>query len=350
MNVLYNKIRPIFLKDFKGQDDVIKYIKLDLKTYDVCKAYIFFGKFGTGKTSLARSFVQNINCLKWTIDFDHCNVCQWCIIVRTQRTNDFQEINAADIRGIDLIWSINHDVWYPPIKLKFKSYIIDEAHNLTYEAFNAMLKLLEEPNHFSNFILTTTDILKIPETIWSRCKKIFFNTIRLIDIWSYLQNINSTLKLNIKDDDILMCSINSKGSYWDAVSYLENIQHLNEESTYKVFNLIHTATVRWWFLSIINAKTFDVDDWYVYLSQRYIEWYNFWQVITYIIQDYITRSIDDTSIKLYGTLHSIKHHLLPIFYIIKQALIWYMNATFKYDISIEVLQKIKTYLKKYDQD
>src|SRR3990167_2154117 len=165
-HVLYRKYRPKHFDEVRGQPHVVKILKNALKLDRVAHAYLFSGSRGTGKTSVARILARAINCEK----NEPCNSCQTCVDFMSGRTLDLVEIDAASNRGIDEIRAIRDAANFLPVSAKRKVYIMDEVHMLTKEAFNALLKTLEEPPSHVVFILATTEIDKLPETIVSRCE------------------------------------------------------------------------------------------------------------------------------------------------------------------------------------
>ena len=176
MEVLYRKYRPKSFSEIVGQDHVKKILTNALKMGRIAHAYIFAGPRGTGKTTTARILAKSLNCENRK-DAEPCNQCQSCISIDEGTFMDVVELDAASNRGIDEIRRIREGAGYRPIEGKYKVYIIDEVHMLTKEAFNALLKTLEEPPEHVVFVLATTNLEKVPPTIVSRCQVLEFKNL-----------------------------------------------------------------------------------------------------------------------------------------------------------------------------
>ena len=166
---LYRKYRPQTFDEVVGQDSITRILKNQIKYQRIGHAYLFSGIRGTGKTSLAKIFAKAINCPNG-IDGNPCNQCEVCLKIDRPGVMDIIEIDGASNRGVDEIREIRERIKYPPTIGRYKVYIIDEVHMLTKEAFNALLKTLEEPPDHAVFILATTEPNKCPVTILSRCQ------------------------------------------------------------------------------------------------------------------------------------------------------------------------------------
>ncbi|MFW6248320.1 MAG: DNA polymerase III subunit gamma/tau, partial [Bacteroidota bacterium] len=182
---LYRKYRPGNFSELAGQDHIKRLFSRSLKDQNYSHAYIFAGPRGTGKTTVARIIAKRLNCLK-PIDNEPCNECSQCVAINEGSHIDVIEMDAASNRGIDDFRAIRDRVAYRPAQGKVKVYIIDEVHMLTNEAFNAILKTLEEPPDHAVFILATTNPEKIPETIISRCQIIPFRNVTVKTITNHL--------------------------------------------------------------------------------------------------------------------------------------------------------------------
>lgn len=175
------KYRPKDFDSVVGQEHVVNTLKNAINLNKVSHGYIFAGPRGVGKTTIARILTKSLNCEKGITD-KPCGICENCIEVDKGSFPDMYEIDAASNRGIDDIRSLKENVNYAPIKGRYKVYIIDEAHMLTREAFNALLKTLEEPPPNNIFILATTELHKIPDTIRSRTQIFMFKPIKASQI------------------------------------------------------------------------------------------------------------------------------------------------------------------------
>jgi DNA polymerase-3 subunit gamma/tau len=214
------KYRPKSFKEVIGQEHVVKTLKNAVKLDRVSHAYIFSGPRGVGKTTIARILAKVLNC-KNPVDYEPCNQCENCIEVDKGSFPDMYEIDAASNRGIDDIRMIRDNVGYQPIKGKYKVYIIDEAHMLTKEAFNALLKTLEEPPPRNIFILATTELYKIPETIKSRCQTFIFKPPTKEQIKNYLLRILNNEKIPYEEDAVELLAQELEGGMRDSASLLD---------------------------------------------------------------------------------------------------------------------------------
>ncbi|MFA6119392.1 MAG: DNA polymerase III subunit gamma/tau [Parachlamydiales bacterium] len=220
--ILARKYRPQIFKDVIGQDSVVKTIKNSIRYKRVAHAYLFSGTRGTGKTTLTRLFAKALNCKNLKEDFEPCNECQSCNEISASRSLDVIEIDGASNRGIDDIRQINDTIGYSPSG-KYKIYIIDEVHMLTKEAFNALLKTLEEPPENIKFFFATTEPHKVLPTIISRCQRFELKRISNELIIEKLQSISSDLKREIDKEALYQIANFSDGSLRDAESLLDQI-------------------------------------------------------------------------------------------------------------------------------
>lgn len=230
---LYRKYRPKNFEEVAGQKEIVKTIKTSLRNGKTSHAYLFTGPRGVGKTTLARLIAKGVNCLENGITDEPCNRCENCLAINNGTFLDMVEIDAASNRGIDEIRQLKEKINYQPVKGRKKIYIIDEVHMLTKEAFNALLKTLEEPPEHVIFILATTEADKILPTIISRCQRYDFKTLSLNDMKEQLRFIGKSEGVDIPDDVLELIYESSGGSVRDAVSILERIMVtcLGEEIT-----------------------------------------------------------------------------------------------------------------------
>ena len=217
---LYRKWRPLVFEDVVGQDHVSETLKNGIKTGRIAHAYLFCGTRGTGKTSSAKIFSRAVNCTN-PQDGNPCNECETCRGILDGSILDVYEMDAASNSGIDNIREIRDEVIYSPAGAKYKVYIIDEAHMLTTEAFNALLKTLEEPPEHVIFILATTEPHKIPATIHSRCQRFDFRRIGLYDIEKRLNKIVKAEGISITPDAVELIAELADGSMRDGLSILD---------------------------------------------------------------------------------------------------------------------------------
>jgi len=206
-----------------GQDAVVTTLKNAIRRQALTHAYLFSGPRGTGKTSLARIIAKAINCLALRDGFEPCNACSICKDVNQGRLVDLIEIDAASNRGIDEIRELREKILFAPTHARSKVYIIDEVHMLTKEAFNALLKTLEEPPEHAYFILATTEAHKIPETIVSRCQQFLFKRIDAASIQKQLEFIASQEKITAEAEALALIARMANGGLRDAIGLFEQM-------------------------------------------------------------------------------------------------------------------------------
>lgn len=223
--VFYRKYRPQKFADIVGQEDVVENLLAQLASGKISHGYLFSGLRGTGKTSTARIFAKAVNCKSYQKQKygEPCNKCVSCLAIADSSAIDLIEIDAASNRGIDEIRDLREKIKLSPLSFRFKVYIIDEAHMLTTEAFNALLKTLEEPPAHAIFILCTTDSAKLPKTIISRLSRFFFKRATDADIAKALAKIAKEEKVNCSGEVFLEIAKIADGSFRDAVSIFDQL-------------------------------------------------------------------------------------------------------------------------------
>ena len=218
--VLYRKYRPSTFEDVVGQPQVTVTLKNELKSGRVNHAYLFTGSRGTGKTTCAKILSKAVNCLDLQ-DSNPCGECENCKGIESGEILDVVEMDAASNRKIDDIRTIIDEVAFTPTRGKYRVYIIDEVHMLTTEAFNALLKTLEEPPKHVIFILATTEVHKLPATITSRCQRFDFHRIAPKDIAYRLSVIAEKENISLTQEAALLISVIADGAVRDAISLLD---------------------------------------------------------------------------------------------------------------------------------
>ena len=222
---LYRKYRPQTLETLVGQEHIKKTLTSAIELGKISHAYLFTGPRGTGKTSTARILAKSLNC-KNGPTVQPCGECASCKDITNSIPIDVIEIDAASNRKVEDAQSILEKVQYVPVNGKFKIYIIDEVHMLTNHAFNALLKTLEEPPENVIFILATTEVHKVLDTIKSRCQRFDFRRITTDDIVKHLRYIADTEKIKITDDALFAIAKNSAGGMRDSISLLDQLSIL----------------------------------------------------------------------------------------------------------------------------
>lgn len=217
---LYRKYRPQTFDDVSGQMSVTQTLKTQIQTGRLSHAYLFTGSRGTGKTSCAKILSKAVNC-KNASDGNPCNCCSACQAIDSGACMDVLEIDAASNNGVDHVRDLREDAVYSPSQVKMRVYIIDEVHMLSIAAFNALLKIIEEPPEHLLFILATTELHKVPATILSRCQRFSFRRISQEDIAARLQFVAYQENIELEDDAARVLARLADGGMRDALSLLD---------------------------------------------------------------------------------------------------------------------------------
>ena len=225
--MFYLKYRPHTIQSLDNSA-VKEMLSALVSQKEVPHALLFVGQKGTGKTSTARIVAKAVNCLNNRFSgkgnsSEPCNACANCMAIDSGSSPDVVEMDAASNRGIDQIRQITHEASFAPIAGRYRAYIIDEAHMITAEGFNALLKTLEEPPETILFILATTNEEKIPKTIISRCIRINFGTAKNADIASMIKRIAREEHVTVSDELIKLITTNADHSFRDATKILEEL-------------------------------------------------------------------------------------------------------------------------------
>lgn len=244
---LYRKYRPQTLEEIVGQEHVKKALANAISLNKISHAYLFTGPRGTGKTSTARILAKSLNCINGPTTAP-CGKCASCVDITNSTPLDVIEIDAASNRSVNDAQNILEKIQYAPVNGKYKIYIIDEVHMLTVQAFNALLKTLEEPPENVVFILATTEVHKVLDTIKSRCQRFDFKRITTDDITKHLKHIAKLEKINIEDDAILTIAKNAAGGMRDSLALLDQLSVLDTDKA------ITTEDIN----SLLGRLSFDV--------------------------------------------------------------------------------------------
>lgn len=220
--VVARKWRPQRFEDVIGQEHVVRVLTNAIRLDRIAHAYLFAGVRGVGKTTAARIFAKALNCAQGPTP-EPCNVCSSCVEITDGNALDVYEIDGASHRGIDEVRQVIENVRYRPAQARFKIYIIDEVHQVTREAFNALLKTLEEPPPYVKFLLATTEPHRLPETILSRCQRLDFRRIPLRTMVERLRGVTEKEGFAIAEEALFLLAREAEGSMRDAESRLEQV-------------------------------------------------------------------------------------------------------------------------------
>ena len=216
---LYRAYRPETFEELLGQDHIVRILKNQIAEGTTSHAYLFSGTRGTGKTTTARLLAKGLNCESEGVR--PCGECRACKAIAAGNFLDVVEIDAASNRGIDDVRALRDSVNYPPAEGRHKVYIVDEVHMLSPEAFNALLKTLEEPPEYVTFILATTEVQKLPATILSRCLKLDFKRVPEVTLMEGMKKICADIGIQVTDNALRIIAANADGSVRDGLSILD---------------------------------------------------------------------------------------------------------------------------------
>ena len=252
---LYRKYRPSRLEDVVGQSSVVKIVRNAIQYNKINHAYLFSGPRGTGKTTMAKIFAKDVNCLN-PVNGEACGTCKNCLSIMNNECSDIIEIDAASNNGVDEIREIKNKINLVPSELKYKVYIIDEVHMLSIGAFNALLKTLEEPPEHIIFILATTDLHKVPTTVISRCQCFEFQRLTEKEISSRLRYIADQENVQVDDEVLNRIAELVDGGMRDAIGMLDKAISYSSDSKvsltdFEMLNGIVSKTEKKKFLSMI---------------------------------------------------------------------------------------------------
>jgi DNA polymerase-3 subunit gamma/tau len=214
------KYRPTTFEEVMGQTHVVQTLTNAITRQRVAHAYVFSGMRGVGKTTVARILAKSLNCEKGPTS-QPCGTCPSCVEITRGNSVDVIEIDGASNTGVDDVRELRENVKFAPFHGSYRVYIIDEVHMLSNSAFNALLKILEEPPSHAVFIFATTEVHKIPATILSRCQHFTFRRISRLEIISQLRHVATQTGVTVEDRSLSVLARTSEGSMRDALSLLD---------------------------------------------------------------------------------------------------------------------------------
>ncbi|NPA32942.1 MAG: DNA polymerase III subunit gamma/tau [Aquificae bacterium] len=285
------KYRPKKFSQVVGQEAPVRILKNAVRSGKVAHAYLFAGPRGVGKTTLARILAKALNCPN-AKEGEPCGECEVCREVDRGVFPDLVELDAASNRGIDDVRALKEAVQYKPIKGKHKVYIIDEAHMLTKEAFNALLKTLEEPPPSTVFVLCTTEYDKIPPTILSRCQRILFSRVPHEKIVDYLKDICKKEGLKCEEEALKLIARASEGCMRDAASLLDQAGVYGEGKVDRkvvedFLGLLGENTVKEFLRMLLESRVDDAIRFLRSLSEKGYNLTKFWEML----EDAVSKAI-----------------------------------------------------------
>ena len=310
---LYRKYRPSSFSEVSGENEIVKSLKLSLKNKSMAHAYLFSGPRGVGKTTIARLIAKGVNCLNLKENGEPCNECKNCKAINEGRFSDLIEIDAASNRSIDEIRSLKEKINYQPVEGLKKVYIIDEAHMLTKEAFNALLKTLEEPPAHVIFILATTELEKILPTIISRCQRYDFKPLDLEEMKAGLEHILKEENLSMTDDVYPVIYENSSGSMRDSISILERLivtangKEINLKIAEDTLGITPSSRIKIFLNKILNENEYDIINELESLANESFDIELFFKDLAkYCKNAIVTKELDiDKGLKIISTIYDV---------------------------------------------
>ena len=259
--VLALKYRPRTFNDLIGQETTAETIKNSIKIDKTPNAYLFTGIRGVGKTTIARIVAKSLNCLNGTVDLCEDNLCENCSSISSSNHIDVLEMDAASKTGVDDVRDLIEFSRYGPTSAKYKIFIIDEVHMLSKQAFNALLKTLEEPPSYLKFIFATTEIKKIPITVVSRCQRFDLSRVKSSELFDFLKKISLKENGKVSDKALKLIVKISEGSVRDALSLLDRgilstlqDEELSLEKAQKIFGFFDKAQLINLFIFLLEGN------------------------------------------------------------------------------------------------
>ena len=286
---LYRKYRPTDFSSVVGQNEIKKILSNAISKDNISHAYLFSGPRGTGKTTTAKILAKMVNC-EHLKDGEPCNECESCR--NLFNSNDVIEIDAASNNGVDEIRDLREKATLVPSICRYKVYIIDEVHMLTTQAFNALLKILEEPPKHVIFILATTEYHKIPLTITSRCQKFQFNKLEIEDIFKRLREIADLEKINIDDEALYEIAKISDGGMRDSINFLDQIRSFTNDKitisdVYEVCGNISSEDIYKLFVDLAERKAENITLFFEKMNENGKNYNKFFEDVVCFLKDVV---------------------------------------------------------------
>ena len=326
------KYRPQIFEDLIGQDIIVETIINSIKSNKVPNAYLFTGIRGIGKTTIARIVAKALNCLNGIENLCHDTQCQNCESISNSNHIDVLEMDAASKTGVDDVRDLIEFSRYGPTSSKYKIFIIDEVHMLSKQAFNALLKTLEEPPEYLKFIFATTEIKKIPITVVSRCQRFDLSRIQSSELFQFIKRIKEKENGKISDDAIKLIVKISEGSVRDALSLLdrgllslEKDKELDLISAQKIFGYFDKSQLIDIFELVLNGEEKKVIEIYrkiydqgvepkVFLSD-FLELIYYFKNINFLTLESTNFALNDEEFsKIKRISNNIDDHILILFW------------------------------------
>ena len=315
-SVLALKYRPQIFKDLIGQKVVVDTIYNSIKLNKHPNAYLFTGIRGVGKTTIARIIAKSLNCLKGPNNFCEEDMCENCFAITNSNHIDVLEMDAASKTGVDDVRELIEFSRYGPTSAKYKIFIIDEVHMLSKQAFNALLKTLEEPPEYLKFIFATTEIKKIPITVVSRCQRFDLSRVRSNELFEFIKKVKNMENGNASDEALKLIVKISEGSVRDALSLLDRMLLNSKEAeiylkkAQNIFGYFVKSQLINLFNLIFQGKEEEVLNIYRFIYDQGIEpkvFINDFLEILYYFKNIQSLKIDGTNFSLNDTeLNSIR--------------------------------------------